>query len=139
MEKKPNGRPRKYSESELLQKKIDQYFKECKKREVKYTVPGLALALGFVDRHSIWEYGQHEKFSHTIKRAMLKIEQQRAEDLLTENNPVGKIFDLKNNFKWKDQHDVKVGMDEETLSTILNALPEQDRLAVKAALLKHVK
>jgi len=46
---------------------------------------------------------------------------------------------LKNKHRWKDQHDVKVGMDEETLSTILNALPEQDRIAVKAALLKHVK
>lgn len=102
----PVGRPRKFTEVEVLQEKINQYFSTCDERKVKYTVPGLALALGFVCRSSIWDYGKMPEFNYTIKRAMLKIEQQRAEDLLTESNPVGKIFDLKNNFKWKDQQDI---------------------------------
>jgi len=100
----PAGRPRKFTDVELMQEKIDQYFLDCDERKVKYTVPGLAWALGFVSRMSVWEYGKHPEFTDTIKGAMLKIEIQRAEDLVTEvTNPTGKIFDLKNNFGWKDE------------------------------------
>jgi hypothetical protein len=108
MENKSVGRPRKFTDVELMQEKIDNYFKDCDERKAKYTVPGLALALGFLSRASIWDYGKLLEFNDTIKRAMLKMESQRAEDLLTENNPVGKIFDLKNNFGWKDQKDVGI-------------------------------
>ena len=102
------GRPLKYSELEGLQSKIDEYFREADKAGMRYTVPGLAYFLGFVERKAIWEYKQRPKFSPTIKRALLRIEQQRAHELLTENNPVGKIFDLKNNFGWKDEKQLDV-------------------------------
>ena len=104
----PAGRPKKFTDVEVLQEKIDKYFADCDERKAKYTVPGLARALGFVSRVSVWEYSKRPEFTNTIKGALLKMEQQRAEDLLTENNPVGKIFDLKNNFGWKDQKDIGV-------------------------------
>ena len=112
------GRPRKFTDAELMQEKIDKYFKDCDERKAKYTVPGLARALGFVSRSSVWEYGKTGEFSDTIKKTMLIIEQQRVEDLLTENNPVGKIFDLKNNFGWKDQKDIGVSGGLEVISGI---------------------
>jgi len=104
----PVGRPRKFTDLKLMQKKIDKYFEDCDERKTKYTVPGLARALGFMSRASVWDYGNMPEFNDTIKSAMLKMEQQRAEDLLTENNPVGKIFDLKNNFGWKDEKNLNV-------------------------------
>ena len=114
----PAGRPKKFTDVEVLQEKIDQYFADCDERKAKYTVPGLARALGFLSRASVWEYSKRPEFTDTIKGALLKMEQQRAEDLLTENNPVGKIFDLKNNFGWKDQKDIGVSGGLEIISGI---------------------
>jgi len=114
----PAGRPRKFTDAEIMQEKIDKYFQDCDERKAKYTVPGLARALGFLSRMSVWEYGKHPEFADTIKGALLVMEQQRAEDLLTENNPVGKIFDLKNNFKWKDQTGLDVSGGLEVISGI---------------------
>lgn len=133
-EKKPIGRPPFYTDPEVMQKKIDEYFSVCdegekievydkKKQEVititqkiPYTVPGLAYHLGFNGRQSFLDYAKNrktteitadewekiERFADAIKRAKFRIESQRAIQLLDTTNPVGKIFDLKNNFGWKD-------------------------------------
>lgn len=101
------GRPRKYSEVEKLQKKIDEYFDFCDEKELRYTVPGLAYHLGFLDRRSITVYKENAKFFPTIKKALLRIESQRNQELLNENNSTGKIFDLKNNFGWKDRQEIE--------------------------------
>jgi hypothetical protein len=47
---------------------------------------------------------ERSDFSATIKKALARIEQQRVESLVAgKGHPVGKIFDLKNNFGYKDQ------------------------------------
>jgi len=76
-------------------------------------VPGLALALGFSSRSSLFDYATrnagHEAFAATIKRAKLRIEAQRVEALvMCRGNPAGMIFDLKNNFGWRDAQAVEV-------------------------------
>lgn len=102
------GQPAFYKTPEELQKKIDLYFKDCDEKKVNYTVPGLAVFLGFASRFSIIDYKGRPKFSHTIKKALATIEQQRVEKLLNgENVAAGAIFDLKNNFGYKDKQEIE--------------------------------
>jgi len=109
-----------------LQKKINEYFdKGIPLRKVIIghgsnkdvclipvpTITGLALYLGFCDRHSFYDYEKRPEFSYTIKRARAAIE-QHYEELLQTGTPTGSIFALKN-FGWKDIYEhageVKVG------------------------------
>ena len=83
---------------------IAKYFSACDKDSKPYTVPGLALALEFADRHSLHDYMDKDEFAPVLKMARLRIETQRAEALVTRaSGHVGLIFDLKNNFGWKDK------------------------------------
>ena len=130
----PVGRPPKYKTAKELQKKIDEYFLKCdegelievyskKKQEVvkimqktPYTVPGLSDHLGFASRQSFLDYekkGKKEgvkdgRFTCTITRARQRIERQRNERALSgEQESRFAQFDLKENFGWKDQQNVK--------------------------------
>lgn len=141
------GRPPLFSTPEELQTKIDEYFLEGltakelvvgkgeTKKVVKVVMPtisGLALYLGFCDRHSFYEYEKKEKFTHTIKMARAKLE-QHYEELLQQGLGAGAIFALKN-FGWKDdkivfnntviansQVDITTAKDEE-LDNIINSI-----------------
>lgn len=107
-DKLKTGRPRKFTEPEIMQKKIDAYFAECDDHGEPYTIPGLAYALGFVDRQAVSHYETYPEFSPTIKRARLRIERQRNSGLvLGTGSAAGHIFDLKNNFGWKDKQEVE--------------------------------
>jgi hypothetical protein len=116
------GRPRKYDTKEELQEKIDKYFYESthneddtKKDEPDpITMSGLAFYLGFADRQSITDYKKTDEFTFTIKRAKLRIENYLEARLLG-NNVTGIIFNLKNNFGWKDKSEFGItpGTDED--------------------------
>lgn len=115
------GRPPLYTEVEELQKIIDEYFNTCDERiiqvfskkigdvvEIKdpepYTMSGLAYALE-MDRRTLLEYGKKDEFSLTIKKARDKVHLD-VERRLMEGNSTGAIFNLKNNFDWKDKTEV---------------------------------
>lgn len=99
------GKPRRYNTPEEMQAAIDKYFKSTK----KLTVCGLAISLGFIDRHALDNYDKYSpEFHATIKKAKFRIEEYLEKTLLN-GKPVGTIFNLKNNFGWKDKHDI--GMD----------------------------
>jgi hypothetical protein len=51
------------------------------------------------------DYGTKDEFSATVKRAKQKIEIS-LEQRLAGNNVTGSIFNLKNNFGWKDKSEV---------------------------------
>lgn len=114
------GRPRIYDNVEELEKAIDEYFNIpevintpsiCSPTETmptgrtvpnpKPTVTGLALALGFADKTTLYEYRDRDEFSYSIKRALTRIELYHEEGLC-ENNVTGRIFALKN-MGWKDK------------------------------------
>lgn len=97
------GRPPHYETAEEIAVKIDEYFKENKK---KPTVTGLALFLGFCDRASVYDYAKRDKFSYTIKRAFTRIEQFH-EERLSEHSCTGAIFWLKNR-GWNAEENTKV-------------------------------
>jgi hypothetical protein len=103
METNPVGRPPKYKTPEEMQEAIDAYFAECKENKEHLTVTGLALALDLT-RQGLIEYSQKKdgEFSDTVKRAKLKVENY-IEKKLFDANATGSIFNLKNNFDWKDK------------------------------------
>lgn len=104
--KMPRGRPKAYTEVEVMQQKIDKYFKECYKNKEPYTVTGLCLALD-ITRETLSEYSKKDEFSDTIKKAKLKVENYLEKSLITTGPATGIIFNLKNNFGWKDKQEIE--------------------------------
>jgi hypothetical protein len=113
-EKNPVGRPLKYKTVEEMQKKIDAYFAMCDKKKEPYTITGLALALDFSTRAELINYQDREEYSNAVKKAKLKVEHQHDKLLISKNGQVtGLIFNLKNNFKWRDAVEVEVNKEQD--------------------------
>ena len=91
----------KYKTQEQLQEGIDAYFKMCDEKDKPYTMSGLALALG-IDRATLVRYGDKDLFANQIKEAKAKVEAMLEENLYRLGNNSGIIFNLKNNYGWKD-------------------------------------
>lgn len=102
MEKK--GRPKKYKEADEMNEKIEKYFERCNKTGEPYTITGLCIALD-ICRDTLCEYIKREEFADTIKKAKLKVENYLERHLITDNSTTGIIFNLKNNFGWKDKQE----------------------------------
>ena len=100
------GRPNKFKSVEEMQIAIDNYFKECDEKERPYTISGLAYALD-TNRQTLLDYQEKDDFSDTIKKAKAKIEQFVEERLFVGNNTAGVIFNLKNNYNWKDKQEIE--------------------------------
>jgi site-specific DNA-adenine methylase len=94
------GRPAKYDNPDDLIKAADAYFATCEDEERPITMSGLAYALGFTSRNSLYNYEEKPEFSVPIKRALLRIE-QAYEERLSGSACTGAIFALKNR-GWKD-------------------------------------
>ena len=100
---RPVGRPPAYKTAEQMQESIDKYIENVGGAP---TITGLAIALGFCSRQSIYEYMQKEEFTYTIKRAVLHIE-NFYETCLTSpmvKTVAGPIFALKN-LGWEGEKD----------------------------------
>jgi hypothetical protein len=115
------GRPPFYTDVNVLQEAIDDYFNNCPDKKTialgnkaieipVFTICGLAYHLGFESRQSFYEYENKIEFTYIIKRARLRIE-MNYEMNLQYNNAVGSIFALKN-MEWSDKsevdHNIKV-------------------------------
>ena len=102
-----SGRPLKYKSVEDMQKDIEQYFAECDEKQKPYTVSGLAYALG-TTRRTLLDYQEKDEYSHTIKSAKAKIERFNEEMLYSKDvSTTGVIFNLKNNYGWKDKQEIE--------------------------------
>lgn len=106
------GQPMKYKTVEELQEAVDNYFKNDAyivdgegNRNFLPTMSGLALSLD-VDRRTIVNYSHNEEYFPTIRKAKAKIE-SFIETRLYGNNVTGCIFNLKNNFDWKDKQEIE--------------------------------
>jgi len=115
--KEERGRPQKYTPETLLKKSIEYFdtlsdeknfidkWKDWKHPRPK-TLSGLCLYL-WVSKDYISEKAKDELFSETIKRIRLVVENNIEEwILLNIYNPTSGIFNLKNNFDWKDKLEV---------------------------------
>ena len=111
----------KYKTQEQLQDGIDKYFKECDEKDKPYTMSGLALSLG-IDRRTLINYGERDLFFTQIKNAKAKVETMLEENLYRLGNNSGIIFNLKNNYGWKDAVDVTNNEELTKLDELLGAI-----------------
>ena len=109
------GQPMAFKTVEELEEKVESFFTSDDAFLINYkdggeektfapTISGLALHLG-VDRRTIVNYSNKEEYFPTIKKARARIE-AHLEKKLFGNNVTGLIFNLKNNFDWKDKSEV---------------------------------
>jgi hypothetical protein len=123
------ARPVKYKTPEDMQGIIDQYFIDCEltydtEKPIYPTVTGLALALDLT-RQGLLEYCEKsDAFSDTIKKGKARVE-HFIEQRLYSGQATGCIFNLKNNFGWKDSQDVNHGGQKD--NPVRTALPEEDK------------
>lgn len=112
MAKKKVGRPKAYTDIDHFEAIVEDYFQtaaymgEGENRMFAPTVSGLAYHLG-IDRHTLLNYQSDSKFLPTIKRAKERIH-QTLEQRLYGNTVTGIIFNLKNNFDWKDKKETEL-------------------------------
>jgi len=116
------GKPLKFKTVKKLQDAIDEYFLFCDNRishfysakadgvvdvsdPAPYTMSGLARALG-ISRQCLMEYSHRGKYGDAVKKAREKVHED-VETRLMEKNAVGAIFNLKNNFGWKDRTELE--------------------------------
>lgn len=127
VEAKKTGRPPKYETPEEMQEAIDLYFLVCKSNQredatlleglppeqlemikeiedVVPTVSGLSYTLG-MSTEALRNYQDKDMFLATVKRAKQRIE-MNLEQRLAGQAVTGVIFNLKNNFGWKDKQEV---------------------------------
>jgi hypothetical protein len=130
-----NGRPKKYQNVAELQKLIDLYFESCfTDKSIKdkdgnnigvervqirpFTITGLCLALD-TSREGLLNYQNdksNEKFFDTVTRAKLKCHNYAEELAMTSRNPTGVIFNLRNNYGWKDKTEQEVSINDMTIN-----------------------
>lgn len=103
----PAGRPLKFQSVQELQERIDSYFSECEEKEKVVSVTGLALYLD-TSRETLLDYQEKPEFSDAIKKAKLRCENWVEEGALSNKvNATSAIFNLKNNFGWKDKQEME--------------------------------
>lgn len=108
--KRPLGRPRKFTDAEEMQQAIDAYFSAQDAAGKPYTMAGLARALDCGTKTlRNYEDAEHAavEFVQAVKRARQRVEEWTEERLFGKGHPAGPIFSLKNNFGWKDQQEVQ--------------------------------
>lgn len=127
------GRPPIYKTVEELQKIIDEYFDWCDNRLVKgfndktgqefaylnpapYTMSGLARRLG-LSRQALNEYSHKDKFGDAIMRAREKVQEDIETRLMETRNEKGAMFNLTNNFGWKQKNETDITSGGEKLET----------------------
>ena len=125
--KRTVGRPPKNDPDgvEAIQNKIDLYFEGLERTvgdEVVVDDPtfsGLALALGYTSRQSLWENSKSNKpISLPLKRAMLRIEESYEKGLRFQTC-TGSIFALKNR-GWSDKQEKDDSENDNTVKIILD-------------------
>ena len=123
------ARYHKFKTAKEMELKIDEYFRVCDEHTITiikskkdepdevivkpdpqpYTVPGLAIHLGYSGRSSLQGLKKHNRFSQVIKKAFSRIENQRLQQALTRkrSEPVS-IFDLKCNFGYQEKQQLEL-------------------------------
>lgn len=90
-----------YSDPTELAAQCEAYFAECEEKKERPMISGLAFFLGFADKTTLYDYRDRPEFSHSIKRAILRVE-MAYESRLDSQAVSGSIFALKN-MGWSDK------------------------------------
>lgn len=153
-DKNKGGRPPKFKTAEEMQHRIDLYFMACRAHQtgkselleelstddlliindiddVVPTVCGLAYELD-MSRVTFSTYAKKDEFLNTIKKARQKVEKSLEQRLAT-NCVAGTIFNLKNNFDWKDKTETALTGKDGGPIALASADLSDDQLAAIAA------
>jgi len=115
----PGGRPLKFESVEQLESMIEEYFTNCDIEKKPYTITGLALWLD-TSRETLINYEERPEFFDTIKRAKVKCENWVEEGaLMNRINATSAIFNLKNNYGWKDKTEQELTNPDGNLKTLV--------------------
>ena len=108
------ARPVKFKSKEEIIEMWEEYYKEqCQKAAIAdlaspiLTMSGLARRLG-LSRQGLIDYSKKEEFFDTIKELREMVHESVEERLLSGVAQTGSIFNLKNNFGWKDKTEQEV-------------------------------
>ena len=116
------GRPKIFNDVKEVEEKINAYFNYCEEKEKPYTMSGLAYYLG-ISRQTLVNYSNQDQFFDTIKKARDRVQMQLEENALSNKaNPTFTIFNLKNNFDWKDSNEVKTNVEITKVDELLNEI-----------------
>ncbi len=116
------GRPKIFNDVKEVEEKINAYFNYCEEKEKPYTMSGLAYYLG-ISRQTLVNYSNQDQFFDTIKKARDRVQMQLEENALSNKaNPTFTIFNLKNNFDWKDNNEVKTNVEITKVDELLNEI-----------------
>lgn len=125
------GQPPKYRSAELLAQAINAYFKSLKDDQKPPTVAGLAYALGFCDRQSLYDQAKRgTKYSCIIKTAKTFIESCHEAGLYG-SSAAGHIFWLKNHAGYVDVQGVNLG--GSVVDVDYSTLSDKQKAAICAA------
>lgn len=102
------------------------YFDECKEEERNITITGLAIALGFCSRQSVYDYSKREGFEFVVSRAKLIVE-NGYEERLDGASVTGPIFALKN-MGWSDKTELAHSSPDGSMSP--KDLSDSDLIAI---------
>lgn len=131
-------RPLLFKTKEDLQEKINAYFASCYRFNEEtninecirpLTISGLAVELE-TGRQTLINYWESEEFFDTIKKAKQRIESWTEEQLYRNTQVTGVIFNLKNNYDWKDKQEI----DQKTEHSFNELSNEQVQKIAKQAL-----
>jgi len=99
----PMGRPPHFKNSEALKEAFNSYAKETKEKELPLTLSGFCVYVNSY-KQLFMEYADKPEFSTTIKEIRNIVENDiEAGILINKYNATAGIFNLKNNFGWKDK------------------------------------
>lgn len=96
----PAGRPPIWDDPGNMYAAGEVYVLNCSEKDEIPTMAGLAHALGFESRQSLYAYQEKPEFCYVVKRLILLVEQYH-EKRLVQPSCTGSIFWLKNH-KWSD-------------------------------------
>jgi len=105
--KKKLGRPRKFNTAEEMETVVDEYFELSDAASEPYTMSGLALFLG-MSRMTLLHYKNNPSYEKIVNHARQRVEAHVEKLLLSGMPATGPIFNMKNNFQWKDQQDLDI-------------------------------
>lgn len=128
-------RPVKYETVEELETVIDAYFKTCEEKKLHLTITGLALAVDMTREGLLHYCRKGEGFADTIKRAKSTVEAY-IEQKLFDPSATGCIFNLKNNFGWKDSQDINHGGQPDGIPVALTDMDKEEYKKARDAILE---